>query len=64
MEPLVSGINDKQNNSGDRQFPWKIPQFILILSDFIDPLAWFRNELLFNNFTLFLRKFMMADDTL
>ena len=59
LSSLVSGTNNKQNNSGDREFPWKIPQFILILSDFIDPLVWFRNKLVFHIFIQFLGKFMM-----
>ena len=41
---LVSGINGKQNNSEERESPWKIPQFTLILSDSIDPLVWFGNK--------------------
>ena len=53
-----------QYNSEDRGLPWKILQFILILSDFIDPLVWFRNKLVFNNVILFVRKFMMTGDTL
>ena len=60
----MSGINDQQNNSEDRESPWEIPQFILILSDFIYPLVWFRNKLIFHNFKLFFRKLMMTDDTL
>ena len=45
LSSLVSGINDKQNKSGDREFPWKIPQFLLILADSVDLLIGFRNKL-------------------
>ena len=64
LSSLVSGINDKQNNSGNRESPWNVPQFILTLSHFIDPLVWFRNKLVFYNLILFLRKVMMTGDTL
>ena len=56
----MGGINDQQNNSGDRESPSEIPQFILIFSDFIDHLVWFRNKLIFHNFKLFLRKLIMT----
>ena len=41
----MSSINDKQDNSGDKESPCKISQFILILSGFIDRLVCFQHIL-------------------
>ena len=53
LSSLVNVVNDKQNDSADREPPWRILQFMLILSDIIASLVCFRNKLVFRTLLMY-----------
>ena len=48
----LSGARARQNRSGERESPWKIPLLILIGLDVIDPSAWLRCKVVFQHLML------------